>query len=41
MAPEKLENIYVKSDLIMQIFVHGDFLSSFLVAIVVIDPEGT
>ena len=40
-APEKLENIYVKSDLIMQIFVHGDFLSSFLVAIVVIDPEGT
>ena len=40
-APEKLENIYVKSDLIMQIFVHGDFLSSFLVAIVVLDPEGT
>lgn len=36
-APEKLENVYQKSSLIQQIFVYGDSLQSFLVAVVV--PE--
>ena len=38
-APEKLENIYVQSEYIMQIFVHGDSLQTYLVAVVVIEPE--
>ena len=38
-APEKLENIYVQAPLIAQIFVHGDSLQSYLVAIIVPDPE--
>lgn len=38
-APEKLENIYVQASLIGQVFVYGDSLQSFLVAIVVPDPE--
>ena len=36
-APEKLENSYGKIDIVKQIFVYGDSLQSFLVAIVV--PE--
>lgn len=36
-APEKLENVYIQSPYIQQIFVHGDSLESFLVAIVVPD----
>lgn len=39
MAPEKLENIYVQCSLVAQIFVHGDSLQNYLVAIVVPDPE--
>ncbi|XP_022695692.1 long-chain-fatty-acid--CoA ligase 5-like isoform X2 [Varroa jacobsoni] len=38
-APEKIENILVRSAFIMQIFVHGDSLKSSLVAVVVPDPE--
>ncbi|KAL2911690.1 medium-chain fatty acid-CoA ligase faa2 [Polyrhizophydium stewartii] len=38
-APEKIENIYLKSSFVAQIFVHGDSLQSELVAIVVPDPE--
>ncbi|RIB01319.1 hypothetical protein C2G38_2296505 [Gigaspora rosea] len=38
-APEKIENAYVNSNLILQIFVHGDSLRDYLVAIVVPDPE--
>lgn len=38
-APEKIENIYVRCELIAQVFVHGDGLQAFLVGIVVPDPE--
>uniref|UniRef100_A0A671Y3H4 Arachidonate--CoA ligase n=1 Tax=Sparus aurata TaxID=8175 RepID=A0A671Y3H4_SPAAU len=38
-APEKIENVYVRSGPVAQIFVHGDSLQSCLVAIVVPDPE--
>ncbi|RHZ89697.1 hypothetical protein Glove_12g40 [Diversispora epigaea] len=38
-APEKIENVYINSNLILQIFVHGDSLRNFLAAIVVPDPE--
>ena len=38
-APEKIENIYVRSTLVAQIFVHGDSLKSSLVAVCVPDPE--
>ncbi|XP_056153734.1 long-chain-fatty-acid--CoA ligase 5 [Lampris incognitus] len=38
-APEKIENVYVRSAPVAQVFVHGDSLQSTLVAIVVPDPE--
>ncbi|XP_036069976.1 long-chain-fatty-acid--CoA ligase 1 isoform X3 [Oryzias melastigma] len=38
-APEKIENIYTRSDAVAQVFVHGDSLQAFLVAVVVPDPE--
>ncbi|KAI9281094.1 hypothetical protein BY458DRAFT_450589 [Sporodiniella umbellata] len=38
-APEKIENVYAKSPVIGQIYLHGDSLQSVLVAIVVPDPE--
>lgn len=38
-APEKIENIYLSSPYVMQIFVHGESLKSCLVAIVVPDGE--
>ncbi|KAK2820668.1 hypothetical protein Q5P01_023627 [Channa striata] len=38
-APEKIENVYVRSGPVAQVFVHGDSLQSSLVAIVVPDPE--
>ncbi|KAL0079325.1 hypothetical protein J3Q64DRAFT_1664188 [Phycomyces blakesleeanus] len=37
-APEKIENIYVKEPLVSQIFVHGDSLQPCLVAVIVPDP---
>ncbi|KAM6972149.1 long-chain-fatty-acid--CoA ligase 1a isoform 1-T1 [Aplochiton taeniatus] len=38
-APEKIENIYCRSDPVAQIFVHGDSLQACLVAVVVPDPD--
>ncbi|XP_060691286.1 long-chain-fatty-acid--CoA ligase 1a isoform X1 [Hemiscyllium ocellatum] len=38
-APEKIENVYVRSEPVAQVFVHGDSLQAFLVGIVVPDPE--
>lgn len=38
-APEKIENIYIRSRPVAQIFVHGDSLRSSLVAVVVPDAD--
>ncbi|XP_018115415.1 acyl-CoA synthetase long chain family member 1 protein L homeolog isoform X2 [Xenopus laevis] len=38
-APEKIENIYTRSEPVVQVFVHGESLQAFLVGIIVPDPE--
>nr|XP_033799325.1 long-chain-fatty-acid--CoA ligase 1 isoform X2 [Geotrypetes seraphini] len=38
-APEKIENVYLRSEPVAQIFVHGDSLQASLVGIVIPDPE--
>eukprot|EP00245_Coleochaete_scutata_P003911 TRINITY_DN15967_c0_g1_i1.p1 TRINITY_DN15967_c0_g1~~TRINITY_DN15967_c0_g1_i1.p1 ORF type:complete len:703 (+),score=103.09 TRINITY_DN15967_c0_g1_i1:55-2163(+) len=38
-APEKIENVYTRSQFVAQCFVYGDSLNAYLVTIVVIDPE--
>ncbi|XP_076870176.1 long-chain-fatty-acid--CoA ligase 1a isoform X1 [Brachyhypopomus gauderio] len=38
-APEKIENVYLRSDPVAQVFVHGDSLQACLVGIVVPDPD--
>uniref|UniRef100_A0A671MY78 Long-chain-fatty-acid--CoA ligase n=1 Tax=Sinocyclocheilus anshuiensis TaxID=1608454 RepID=A0A671MY78_9TELE len=38
-APEKIENIYIHSDPVAQVFVHGDSLQACLVGILVPDPD--
>uniref|UniRef100_A0A1A8MIW7 Long-chain-fatty-acid--CoA ligase n=1 Tax=Nothobranchius pienaari TaxID=704102 RepID=A0A1A8MIW7_9TELE len=38
-SPEKIENIYIRSEPVAQLYVHGDSLQSCLVGIVVPDPE--
>ncbi|XP_010280584.1 PREDICTED: long-chain-fatty-acid--CoA ligase 5 isoform X3 [Phaethon lepturus] len=38
-APEKIENVYIRSGPVAQVFVHGESLKSFLIGIVVPDPE--
>uniref|UniRef100_A0A8C0DM96 Long-chain-fatty-acid--CoA ligase n=1 Tax=Balaenoptera musculus TaxID=9771 RepID=A0A8C0DM96_BALMU len=38
-APEMIENIYIRSEPVAQVYVHGDSLKAFLVGIVVPDLE--
>ncbi|XP_041364605.1 long-chain-fatty-acid--CoA ligase 1-like [Gigantopelta aegis] len=38
-APEKIENIYIRSTLVAQMYVYGDSLRACLIGIVVPDPE--
>lgn len=38
-APEKIENVYVRCDALAQVFVHGDSLQACLVAVVVPDQD--
>ncbi|XP_036241598.1 long-chain-fatty-acid--CoA ligase 5 isoform X2 [Molothrus ater] len=38
-APEKIENVYIRSAPVAQVFVHGESLRSFLIGIVVPDAE--
>lgn len=41
MTPEKIEGVYLSSNsLLTQLFVHGDFLQTYLVGIVGVDPVG-
>ena len=38
-APEKLENIYVQSEYILQCWIYGDSLRDFCIMFAVVDPE--
>jgi len=38
-APEKLENVLIKSKYVQQIFVHGESLESYLIAVVIPKKE--
>lgn len=38
-APEKIEAVYLRSEAVAQVFIHGDSLQACLVGIVVPDPE--
>jgi long-chain acyl-CoA synthetase len=38
-APEKLENLYVQSEWVLQSWMYGDSLRDYVVGIVVVDPE--
>lgn len=38
-SPEKIENIYIRSEPVAQLYVHGDSLQACLVGIIVPDPE--
>uniref|UniRef100_A0A8C1WK95 Long-chain-fatty-acid--CoA ligase n=1 Tax=Cyprinus carpio TaxID=7962 RepID=A0A8C1WK95_CYPCA len=38
-SPEKIESIYIRSEPVSQLYVHGDSLQSCLVGVIVPDPE--
>ncbi|KAM3868309.1 long-chain-fatty-acid--CoA ligase 1 [Diretmus argenteus] len=38
-APEKIENVYMRCTPVLQVFVHGDSLQSHVIGVVVPDPE--
>ncbi|NWI37410.1 ACSL1 ligase, partial [Picathartes gymnocephalus] len=38
-APEKIENVYLRCEALAQVFVHGESLQAFLVGVVVPDPD--
>uniref|UniRef100_K7GCL6 Long-chain-fatty-acid--CoA ligase n=1 Tax=Pelodiscus sinensis TaxID=13735 RepID=K7GCL6_PELSI len=38
-APEKIENVYMRSEPVAQVFVYGESLQAFLIAVVVPDAE--
>lgn len=38
LAPEKLENVYVQSDFVVQAWVYGDSLRDYCVAFIVVEP---
>jgi len=38
-APEKIENVYVRSQFVSQSFIHGESLKTCLIGIVVPDPD--
>jgi long-chain acyl-CoA synthetase len=38
-APEKIESVYVKSNLVQQVYVDGDSLENYLIAVIVPEPK--
>lgn len=38
-APEKLENEYIKSEYIAQIWIHGSSLHDYIMMFIVLDPD--
>lgn len=38
-APEKIENVYNRTQYVSQTYVHGDSMRSYLVGVVVPDPD--
>ncbi|KAM5192103.1 long-chain-fatty-acid--CoA ligase 1 isoform 1-T4 [Mantella aurantiaca] len=38
-APERIETVYMRSEPVVQVFVHGESLQAFLVGVVVPDPD--
>ncbi|XP_075053088.1 long-chain-fatty-acid--CoA ligase 1 isoform X1 [Mixophyes fleayi] len=38
-APEKIENVYIRSEAVVQVFVHGESLQAFPVGVVIPDPD--
>jgi long-chain acyl-CoA synthetase len=39
-APEKLENVYVQSSYVMQVWIYGDSLRDYIIGFFVVDPAG-